>query len=264
MSGDGNRIFFDESSLHISNAITSDTGFYTCAVRARANGNMTSAFGSVYVAVEGTLLFANQHQFVLDVLLGRTMIEPVVDHVRAPEGGSASLECQGEGFYSIRWFHQWEAISESDTYHMSFSPLLGKGRLNITQVHDFHSGSYQCQGGEGMASILLTVQEVKQTVMNAFLNDYTSVLLTCDYVFPNNSNRANVLVSWLKEGVALNSHQTQSRLYYGEGVAHAIENATCADSGLYTCLIYIASKLDAACYTNLIVESKCSTLIMVF
>ena len=192
------------------------------------------------------------------------MIEPVVDHVRAPEGGSASLECQGEGFYSIRWFHQWEAISESDIYHMSFSPSLGKGRLNITQVHDFHSGSYQCQGGEEMASILLTVQEVKQTVMNAFLNDYTSVLLTCDYVFPNNSNRANVLVSWLKEGVALNSHQTQSRLYYGEGVAHAIENATCADSGLYTCLIYVASKLDAACYTNLIVESKCSTLIMVF
>ena len=176
------------------------------------------------------------------------------------EGANASLEYIGQGLQmGVHWRYEWTSIFQSEKYKLSFFPAEGRSVLKITGAKTSDSGWYQCQSGDAVATALLTVHKVRLSKLKYDEGKLQSALLTCNY---NQSSRSglnqSVRVTWSKDGELLNDSHLSKHLfpYYSEGFALVVQNATCVDTALYACSIYLNDELDAMCYTQLYVEGN--------
>ncbi|XP_065839688.1 neural cell adhesion molecule 1-like isoform X2 [Oscarella lobularis] len=230
----------DDYSISVSEAITGDGGVYKCKATAHIEGKIVHASSSVRVVVRAA-----------------TTIEYRSSHVSVTEGANASLECIGQGLQmGVHWRYKWISIFQSEKYKLSFFPAEGRSVLKITGAEISDSGSYQCQSGDAVAKVVLTVHEVRLSKLKYDEGKLQSALLTCNYNQSSLGLNQSVRVTWSKDGELLNDSQLSKHLfpYYSEGFALVVQNATCVDTALYACSIYLNDELDAMCYTQLYVE----------
>eukprot|EP00118_Oscarella_pearsei_P015365 m.138267 g.138267 ORF g.138267 m.138267 type:complete len:625 (+) comp38246_c0_seq8:1428-3302(+) len=168
------------------------------------------------------------------------------------------LNCQTAGHFPITL--KWIRISEEGEVN-----ILINGSLVFESVLRSDSGLYRCIAGNAYGearSDFAAVEVLSKDNIPSVIIEYTrsskelkSAVITCSL-----SAVLGAESVWLKNGkgiAAQSSDYGTGRLAhpaYSGGYSLLIQNATCSDTGVYSCFVYRNQSLELECKTMLIVK----------